>query len=233
LRHPELWETYLEEKSIILVLGRLLEVDSSAVDVGAHIGSFVSLLYRFAPEGSHVAFEPSREKSQWLRRNFPGVVVHELAVGDVAGCGIFEENIENPGFSRLRDEGSDPITNAGYDVTVCRLDDVLGHLDRMDLLKLDIEGHELRALKGGMNIIRRLKPAIVFECGTLDELEKSGVDRREIFEFITVTLGYRIFSFSDFLYGRGEMDYDEFRRCGIYPFRAFNFLALNNGQDRS
>jgi hypothetical protein len=43
-QHPELWELYLEEQRIPLVLQTLLKADSCCVDVGGHIGSFLRLL---------------------------------------------------------------------------------------------------------------------------------------------------------------------------------------------
>src|SRR5689334_3504563 len=71
--HPELWELYLEDRRLCEVLQRLLANDSCGVDVGAHIGSFLSLLMTYAPNGRHVAFEPSTTKSKWLTRRFPDV----------------------------------------------------------------------------------------------------------------------------------------------------------------
>ena len=48
----------------------------------------------------------------------------------------------------------------------------------------------------------------------------------DLYEFITGDLGYNIFTFEDFLFDKGEMSANEFRKCGLYPFRAFNFVAL-------
>src|SRR6516162_8000851 len=63
-QHPELWELYLEKRQTPYVLQRLLANDSSCVDVGCHIGSFLSYLIKYAPQGRHVAFEASRTKSE-------------------------------------------------------------------------------------------------------------------------------------------------------------------------
>src|SRR6266849_5789060 len=66
-RHPELWEIFLEEKRTELALQLLLKKHSCCVDVGCHIGSFLSLLLQLAPAGQHTAIEPSREKAAWLK----------------------------------------------------------------------------------------------------------------------------------------------------------------------
>jgi hypothetical protein len=58
LRYPELWELYLEELRLPLILRKLLTDSSCGVDVGSHLGSFLSLLTTIAPNGRHIAFEP-------------------------------------------------------------------------------------------------------------------------------------------------------------------------------
>jgi hypothetical protein len=77
-----MWELYLEEKQISHILQRLVTNNSCGVDVGSHIGSFLSLLLKYAPQGKHIAVEASKVKSQWLRRRFPTVEIVSKAVGD-------------------------------------------------------------------------------------------------------------------------------------------------------
>src|SRR5215203_5231064 len=66
-KHPELWELYLEEFRLPLILQRLLGENSCGVDVGCHLGSFLALLTELAPNGRHIAFEPIAYKSTWLK----------------------------------------------------------------------------------------------------------------------------------------------------------------------
>ena len=72
------------------------------------------------------------------------------------GAGECDEEPNRP------DEGGD-----GESITVaCKvttLDAALAELDRVALLKIDIEGAELLALKGGAELIARTRPAIVCE----------------------------------------------------------------------
>jgi FkbM family methyltransferase len=224
-RHPELWELYLEEKQLPYVLQHLLRNDSCGVDVGCHVGSFLSLLLKFAPQGKHIAFEASKVKSEWLKRRFPYVEIVQKAVADEAGTGIFEENVKLSGFSRLRIKGEAASGSADSQVAICRLDDLL--FDRkIDFIKLDIEGGELAALRGALATIKKSQPAIIFECAPEFVLTKLNVNRAELYDLLTVEAKYNIYCFSDFLFQRGCMDFSEFRKCGFYPFRAFNFVAL-------
>ena len=69
-RHPELWEFYLEELRLPLVLNKLLSENSRGVDVGSHLGSFLNLLTKHAPKGRHLAFEPITCKNRLAQNAF-------------------------------------------------------------------------------------------------------------------------------------------------------------------
>jgi FkbM family methyltransferase len=194
------------------------------VDVGCHVGSFLSLLIKICPDGHHTAIEAVPKKAVWLKSKFKNVTIFSVAVGEKPGTAMFEENIEQPGRSRLQDLRPQDGAVQLYNVDIKRLDDILS--EKVDFIKMDIEGAELAALRGARNIIERWKPSILFECGGEYDMALSGFDRQALYDFITKDLQYDIFSFVDFIFDKGKMGADEFRKCGIYPFRAFNFVAL-------
>jgi FkbM family methyltransferase len=224
-RYPELWELYLEEQRLPLVLAKLLKSDSCVVDVGAHIGSFLRMALKYAPSGQHWAFEASPKKAQWLQVRFPNVNVVAAAVASRSGTAIFSEDYERPGFSSLVKAPVIGVASRAIEVPTRSLDDEFGRTQRLDLIKLDIEGGELDALRGAVGLIQRLKPAIVLECGPV----YASAQHHELFEFITNTLRYEIFGLVDFLFDKGPMGFAEFKKCGMYPFRGFNFIALSAG----
>ena len=209
------------------VLERILEKNSCCIDVGGHIGSFLTLVNKYAPRGHHAVFEASPTKSRWLKKRFPGVRVFSYAVADKTGSAVFAEDCARPAYSALVPlTGSSGEKSVLLDVLTCRLDDVLTTTDRVDLIKLDIEGGELAALRGATQLIEKWKPVIIFECGSEYAFTMHTSTRLDLYNFVTNDLGYNIFSFTDFLHDKGEMGYDEFRKCGLYPFRGFNFVAL-------
>lgn len=213
----ELAEILLEEKRLPLVLSRLLTRQSNVLDVGCHIGSFLSLAKKFAPEGHHAAIEASPEKAASLARHFPDTRIEQAAVTDFCGVARFEDDLAKPGLSRLTINGSKK--NAiYYEVKTVTLDSL--RFWHFDLIKIDIEGNELKALRGGSEFLSRCRPTIIFESGPAE-----GVNRAELFEYL-LSLDYQVFTFGDFLYGKGPLNGDEFRKCGLYPFRAFNFIAM-------
>jgi FkbM family methyltransferase len=213
LQRPELTEFYLEQQSLPKIVSSIVRRDSSVVDVGCHIGSFLSLAVRYAPEGKHIAFEASPTKAAMLTRKFERVEIVNKAVSDHNGRARFVEDATLSGTSYVGDSGT-------IEVAACTLDDALTGR-RIDLLKLDIEGHEFRAFKGAQRIMSEQRPPIIFECGPTADTPH----RREMFDLMT-SHGYGVMCFADFLHNRGPIQYDEFHRCGIYPFRAMNFIAL-------
>jgi FkbM family methyltransferase len=222
LFRPELTELFREELLLPRVIAKLaLRPESSVLDVGAHLGSFLSEVYRIAPHGKHIAIEASPTKATWLRGKFPGAIIKQVAISNRNGKAVFEENLVTSAYSKLKDDrdSTDPINC--YEVDVRTIDDL--RLHPVSLLKLDIEGQELAAFQGASKFIRSNRPAVIFECGAL---ANQLADRRALFDYITDDLKYQIFTFVDFLYGKGPVEFDEFRKCGIYPFRAFNFIAL-------
>lgn len=226
IRHPELWEIYLEERRLVSVLKKVLREDNAcAVDVGCHIGSFLSLLFTLAPRGRHIAFEPSAAKSEILRRRFPLATIYSSAVSDRSGNAVFYEDSRRPGYSRLQQKGEAPARHKdSYEVETCRLDDHLIEAERLDLIKLDIEGGELAALRGATGVMQKFRPTIIFECGAEYGLPPSY--RRQLFDFITTALNCDIYSFADFLFDKPPIGFNEFEKSGLYPFRAFNFVAV-------
>lgn len=65
--------------------------------------------------------------------------------------------------------------------------------EKVDFIKLDVEGHELNVLKGGVDTILRCKPVIFFECWAINSHHWGGIPNTytELMEYIT-SLGYKI-----------------------------------------
>lgn len=223
-RHPELWDLYLEERRTTIALGALVDRDSNCVDVGAHIGTILAELRRLAPDGRHLAIEPTPQKARWLARRFRGVRVVEAAVSDEPGTAMFHQDLRRPGFSGLR-RPLDQSAVRSYEVRVVTLDEELADWDRIDFVKIDVEGAELPALRGGGAILGRHRPVVLFECGPDAQLQRFGYKRADLFEYLAER-SYDVYSMVDFVFGRQPMTRESFEKAGTYPYRGFNYLAL-------
>ena len=207
-----------EPRAIEAILARTLRPHDACVDVGAHLGSFLSLLVRLAPNGRHMAFEPVPIKAELLSRRFPEVEVHALVLGEVNTTKTFylaRATTAASGLTRTDWHGS---AYTELQVTQSRLDDVIPDDRPVDFLKLDVEGNELNVLDGATRILEHQKPLILFES-TFKALA------RPVFECLT-RRGYVVFTPQDLLSSGRPLEIAAFEKGHEWPFRAFNYFAI-------
>jgi FkbM family methyltransferase len=146
---------------------RLVDPGDLVLDIGANVGYLTSLAaVRAGTAGQVIAYEPHPRVFEMLSGNVaswaahPGVApveLHEAALSDHAGEGELAAgplHNANMGLSALQAPGTAAVAEATvYTVPIDRLDDVVG--DRsVGLLKIDVEGHELEVLRGGVELLR-------------------------------------------------------------------------------
>lgn len=149
------------------VFARVLSRSSGYVDVGTHRGELLRHAARLAPEGRHHAFEPIPEKARSLRARFPRVEVHEAALAAEAGRAEFHHVTNDSAYSGLRPrlyDRPDPVVEV-IEVEVTTLDAAIPEEASVRLVKVDVEGGEHGVLAGGIRLLRRCRPVVVFEAG--------------------------------------------------------------------
>lgn len=112
-------------------------------DVGANVGQSYVLFMRRRFEVVY-AFEPAAEAFEELRQH--QVAAHNIAVSDHDGEVTF--NAEERGMLSCIDPGAR--------ITVpCRtLDGLAKELAKPDFVKIDVEGHEVEVVQGGLDTLR-------------------------------------------------------------------------------
>ncbi len=132
-------------------------------DVGANVGLYTLLMARLVgPQGRVFAFEPEPGMAAALARSAEEngslqVLVREAAVGDTPGTGILRQNPVNSGDGRMSRRPSG-APQSGTTVPICTLDEALAG-QRVDFVKMDIQGWESNALRGARELVRR-SPAV-------------------------------------------------------------------------
>lgn len=149
----------------------LVQKGGTVVDAGAHIGHYALLAAeRVGPEGCVIAFEPDPRNRARLERN---VERNGLAQVEVMPFAVFDREATvpfvtapegNTGLGSLA-----PGASGALSVRTVRIDDVLAEraIERVDVVKLDVEGFEGPALEGAALMIERSKPAVLFEVNRL------------------------------------------------------------------
>lgn len=156
-----------EKETLTLLLTLLKRMQQPvALDIGANIGNH-ALAFATCAHTVH-AFEPLPLIHDLLCRNveqnaMTNIRVHNLALSDSEGSDtIFMVQDGNYGASSFdrRREAVEPVViqKTTGDACLARL-----HVDRVDLVKIDVEAHEVYVLRGLMATIARHKPVITME----------------------------------------------------------------------
>ena len=155
-------------------------------DIGANIGFFSMIASRLVGAGQVVAFEPLPANQQAIRRNIAlnGITNVELvpiALGDSEGTAELEMHA-SPTWAKL-DTSSDTTfqqedaVTGRIEVEVSTLDSQLGRFAAPDLIKMDIEGAEVAALRGASRLLSEHRPTLICEFhgtnGAVSELLES------------------------------------------------------------
>lgn len=136
-----------------------------AVDVGANVGNHA--LFFAQHFAQVVALEPNPRVFELLAINARlRTNVRPLNVGasDVAGEFSLNYDTSNWGGGQISEESRAGGQSLSVRVSVAKLDDLPELADQtIGLLKVDVEGHELRVLQGAESLIVRSRPVVLFE----------------------------------------------------------------------
>lgn len=181
-----------DDAAMIRLARAVLPRDGVFVDVGAHVGLHtLAIAAHIAEGGAAVAFEPHPLNHGLLLHNLEQnhlrhVVAENLGLADAAAT---LTGTSRPGV------GNWSLASHGeyrFEVQLVRLDDYWRDhpLPRLDLMKIDVEGAEVRMLRGARKTIERFHPLIVFEvCPSW--LAKMQTSPAELFAEL-IDHGYRI-----------------------------------------
>ncbi len=155
------------EPHVTSALTGLLRPGDTFLDVGANIGYFALLgAALVGPAGRVIAIEPNPHNCDLIGRSleangFAHVEIHPVALAEMAGTFALDVGGPNTNGRLVEvDPGADP---AWLTVEAVVADDYLGELERLDVIKMDIEGAEPRALEGLAGLVRVHRPVILTE----------------------------------------------------------------------
>jgi FkbM family methyltransferase len=167
--------------------------DPVILDVGANKGWWtIGLKEQLQNRGRWILIDPAAECCEMLRK-IDGVEVIEAAVGEKPGKVKFYTPGEASGFASLHKRQDSHVRMGNLalqerEVEMTTIDMILDErgIETVDIAKMDLEGHELFALRGASKALeaRRIR-ALTFEIGT------ANVDSRTFFrDYFDLLTGY-------------------------------------------
>lgn len=168
------------EPEIAALIQSTLREGETALDIGANIGYFTLLMARkVGPAGRVIAFEPVPSVYAVLCENLRlnaciQALAECIAVADVEGPGAMQSDLNNPlsSVGQLVDTGGLAVPLVSID----RYVETAG-VQKLDLVKIDVEGAEDRVIRGMTKTLKTLHPTVFVEIHANDGRESEGLRR--------------------------------------------------------
>jgi FkbM family methyltransferase len=190
------------------LLRKILFQGAIVADVGANIGVYSKFLSRcVGPSGLVHSFEPSRDNFRRLSavtRDVSNVRLTQAAVGERSGrCELYVSDKLNVDHRAYKADGD---SRRVVPTQMVALDDYFKHGQRVDLIKMDIQGYELHALRGAQRVLNENSDINLLLEFWPAGLAQAGVRWEELVELLQ----------------RLNMNLTVVRTCGLVPFDARN-----------
>jgi FkbM family methyltransferase len=176
------------------------------VDIGANVG-FYSLLAaaRVGADGQVIAIEPGKYALTALYHStringYRNIKLINVAVSDELSTQVISRNqLDSNLLLATLQCGPDCAPQLGFSpedlVPTVRLDHVLADCNRIDVIKIDIEGAEYPAMYGARDLLRRFRPCIFSEYSPEYQRSTAGNSPEDYLGFL-FSLGYECSIFS-------------------------------------
>jgi FkbM family methyltransferase len=158
----------------------LVQPDYVCFDIGANIGVKSLFLSRHCPQGRVIALEAGPTVARCLTANITtnearNVVLHHAAAAGYDGILSFQE------ASAWGHQGA-----GGVEVEALTLGTLAARheIQRLDFIKIDVEGGEFPVLKSSLELINRFESLVYMEFNTLTLLVEGDVNPREFIQWI-------------------------------------------------
>jgi FkbM family methyltransferase len=167
--HLDVTKNMQYDRAAIDVMRKILKKDSVCIDIGCHKGEIMDQMIKFSPLGNHFGFEPIPWLFENLLEKYKGknVKIYPQAVGNIEKKSSFKIVKNALAYSGLKNREY-AIKNPEIieiEINQVTLNDVFSNLNKLDLIKIDVEGGEYHVIEGAKELIKKLKPALLFEFG--------------------------------------------------------------------
>lgn len=176
------------EPSTISYLQKNLSPEDVVIEVGANIGAHSLTISKIiGPNGHLHAIEPTDFAYNKLSANF---ILNPNLATNTSLHKKYVSNKELAEVSKIRSSWqvdktpkSAEAMDEGLNVEIITLDKFFKDLDRLDFIKIDIDGFDYKALSGGEYLIKKFRPKVFIELGEY-HLNLNGDSCEDILDFL-------------------------------------------------
>jgi len=195
------------------MIGNFCRPGHVAIDAGANLGEWtLPMAQAVGPTGRVFAFEPVPYLAQAIDKTLrinalthARVVDKALAEKDGQTTFIYDE--DHTGMSSFLGSLAEGTTTKDITVETITLDSFADSekLDRLDFIKMDVQGYEGKVMDGARDVLSRLRPALVIEAGA------ETADERAAIVDLLKSADYEMAGI-DLEYGILEMDWEDYHQ---------------------
>jgi FkbM family methyltransferase len=164
----------------------LIREDYICLDVGANIGTKSLFLARHASAGCVVSIEAAPSVLECLALNveenlIKNVIIKRCAIGDKSGHVFFKD-----------DSAYGHVAEDGVAVPMATLPDIVNELglNRVDFIKIDVEGLEFSILKNSIDLINEKKSLVLFELNSWCQMAYGSTSPKEFIAWVLEHFSY-------------------------------------------
>ncbi len=183
----------------LLLLEFLLNKNSVFFDIGTNKGEYAYYAEKLMNPENIYLFEPEKKLNKQLQAIFNNCQVDNLALSDNKGThqfkipvinGVVDNCLSSLEIDNKEDNETETIV---YEVKTDTLDNFTREKNILpDLIKIDVEGHELSVLKGAENFISEHHPTLIIE---IEQRHHKNTNIESVFESFKVK-GYQCYYYS-------------------------------------
>ena len=199
---PILWLGEYEQ-GVTQVLLKFLQEDTNFLDVGANIGYFSLIAGKKCSQGKVLSFEPDPTNYNLLRSNIAlnglnNILPYNLALSDrnenlyFSTMG-FDQNLGARFTAKetaTLKQHSLPQAKTPTQIKAIAFDNFLPN-EKIDIIKIDVEGFELNVLRGMKGMLSQQQPLIITEFAPSNLKDIGRIEPRAMFDFV-IKLGYKV-----------------------------------------
>jgi FkbM family methyltransferase len=178
----------------------------TVIDVGGNIGQTAMMFSKtVGKDGKIISFEPYYKTFECFKENLSlnkdleNIKIENLGLGEKKETlGMLEECTTNSGGNRITTSNSDQNIHL-IQVEIMSLDEYYEEhklfISKIDLIKIDVEGFEMKVLNGAKKILNAFHPKLFIEIDDTN-LKKQGDTAQSMLDFLLLQ-GYDIFDVSN------------------------------------